>query len=97
MTTHDDDGAIIEDAVLSRESGCYGDDVSKGVWHMVEALELGSVVFECEDGGVCGARTRRYIRIAKEMRKVLSAVWQFCSYLFVPQWGRKLDAGSKAE
>ena len=26
-----------------------------GVWHMVEALELGSVVFECEDGGVCGA------------------------------------------
>ena len=25
----------------------------------------------------------------------LKAVWQFCSYLFVPQWGRHLkDAGT---
>lgn len=55
MTTHDDDGAVIGDVVLSRESGGYGVDVSKGVWHRVEALVLGSVVFECEDGGVCGA------------------------------------------
>lgn len=43
MTTHDD-GAIIEDVVLSQESGGYGVDISKGVWHMVEALELGSFV-----------------------------------------------------
>lgn len=55
MTTHDGDGAVIEDVVLSWESGGYGVDVSGGVWCMVEALELGSVVFECEDGGVCGA------------------------------------------
>ena len=41
VTTHNDDGSIIEDVVLSRESGCYGVDISKGVWHMVEALELG--------------------------------------------------------
>ena len=55
VTTHNDDGSIIEDVVLSQESGCYGVDISKGVWHRVEALVLGSVVFECEDGGVCGA------------------------------------------
>ena len=55
VTTHDDDGSIIEDVVLSQESGGYGVDIPKGVWHMVEALELGSVVFECKAGGVCGA------------------------------------------
>ena len=43
VTTHNDDGAIIEDVVLSRESGCYGVDISKGVLHMVEALELGTL------------------------------------------------------
>ena len=50
VTTHNDDGSIIEDVVLSQESGNYGVDIPKGVWHMVEALELGSVVFECEEG-----------------------------------------------
>ena len=55
VTTHNDDGAVIGDVVLSWECGGYGVDISKGVWHMVEALELGSVVFECKDGGVCGA------------------------------------------
>ena len=55
MTTHNDDGSIIEDVVLSQESGNYGVDIPKNVWHMVEALVLGSVVFECKDGGGCGA------------------------------------------
>ena len=41
VTTHDDDGSIIEDVVLSQESGNYGVDIPKGVWHMVEALESG--------------------------------------------------------
>ncbi len=45
VTTHDDDGAVIGDVVLSRECGCYGVDVFGGVWCMVEALVLGSVVF----------------------------------------------------
>ena len=35
VTTHNDDGSIIEDVVLSQESGNYGIDISKGVWHMV--------------------------------------------------------------
>ena len=50
VTTHNDDGSIIEDVVLSQESGNYGGDIPKNVWHMVEALELGSVVFECKEG-----------------------------------------------
>ena len=45
VTTHGDDGAVIGDVVLSRESGGYGVDVSGGVWCMVEGLVLGSVVF----------------------------------------------------
>lgn len=52
VTTHNDDGSIIEDVVLSKESGNYGVDVSGGVWCMVEALESGSVMFECEEGAV---------------------------------------------
>ena len=39
VTTHDDDGAVIGDVVLSRESGGYGVDIPKGVWHKVVALE----------------------------------------------------------
>ena len=31
VTTHGDDGSIIEDVVLSQESGNYGVDISKGV------------------------------------------------------------------
>ena len=50
VTTHNDDGSIIEDVMLSQESGGYGVDIPKGVWHMVEALVLGSVIFECKVG-----------------------------------------------
>lgn len=50
MTTHNDDGSIIEDVVLSQESGNYGVDIPKNVWHKLESLESGSVVFECEAG-----------------------------------------------
>ena len=35
---------VVGDVVLSRESGSYGVDISKGVWHMVEGLVLGSLV-----------------------------------------------------
>lgn len=33
VTTHNDDGFIIEDVVLSQESGNYGVDIPKNVWH----------------------------------------------------------------
>jgi len=50
VTTHNDDGSIIEDVVLSQESGNYGVDIPKNVWHNVESLESGSVFFECKEG-----------------------------------------------
>ena len=50
VTTHNDDGSIIEDVVLSQESGNYGVDIPKNVWHKLEALESESVIFECKEG-----------------------------------------------
>ena len=50
VTTHNDDGSIIEDVVLSQESGNYGVNIPKGVWHKLESQEAGSVVFECKEG-----------------------------------------------
>ncbi len=50
VTTHNDDGSIIEEVVLSQESGNYGVDIPKNVWHNVECLESGSVFFECKEG-----------------------------------------------
>ena len=50
VTTHNDDGSIIEDVVLSQESGNYGVDIPKNVWHKLESLELGRVIFEWKEG-----------------------------------------------
>lgn len=50
VTTHGDDGSIIEDVVLSQECGNYGVDIPKNVWHKLESLEAGSVFFECKEG-----------------------------------------------
>lgn len=50
VTTHNDDGSIIEEVVLSQESGNYGIDIPKNVWHKLESLEPGSVIFECKVG-----------------------------------------------
>ena len=43
VTTHND-------VVLSQESGNYGVDIPKNVWHKLESLESGSVIFECKEG-----------------------------------------------
>lgn len=48
--TYNDDGALIESVVLCAEEGLYGVDIPKGVWHKLESLESGSVVFECKEG-----------------------------------------------
>jgi len=50
VTTHNDDGSEIESVVLSFEDGVYGVDIPKGVWHKLESLESGSVIFECKEG-----------------------------------------------
>ena len=50
VTTHNDDGSIIEDVVLCAEDGKYGMNIPKGVWHKLEAIEPGSCIFECKQG-----------------------------------------------
>ena len=47
VTTHNDDGSIIESVVLCAEEGRYGVNIPKGVWHTLESLESGSCIFEC--------------------------------------------------
>ena len=50
VTTHNDDGSIIESVVLCAEEGRYGVNILKGVWHTLESLESGSCIFECKEG-----------------------------------------------
>ena len=50
VTTHRDDGSIIEDVVLCAEEGRYGVNIPKGVWHKLEAIAHNSCIFECKEG-----------------------------------------------
>ena len=50
VITYNDDGTINENIVLNPSEGRYGVNVGKNVWHTVEALEPGSVIFECKEG-----------------------------------------------
>ena len=50
VTTHNDDGSIIDDVVLCNEEGRYGVNIPKGVWHTIEPLKPNSVIFECKEG-----------------------------------------------
>jgi cupin fold WbuC family metalloprotein len=49
VTTHNDDGSIIEDVVLSQESGNYGVDIPKNVWHTIQCIEP-AMLCECKEG-----------------------------------------------
>ena len=52
-----EDGGVdtfIENIVLNPSEGRYGVNVGKNVWHTVEALEPGSVIFECKEGPYVG-------------------------------------------
>lgn len=49
-TTYNDDGSVIDRVILSQEDGIYGVDIPKNVWHKLESLESGSVIFECKEG-----------------------------------------------
>ena len=50
VTTHRDDGSVIEDVVLCADEGRYGVNIPKGVWHTIDCLEEDSVIFECKEG-----------------------------------------------
>ena len=50
VTTYNDDGTVIESVVLCPKEGRYGVDIPKNIWHNVECLKSGSVLFECKEG-----------------------------------------------
>lgn len=50
ISTYNDDGSVLESVVLCQEDGRYGVDIPKNVWHNLEAIEAGSVIFECKEG-----------------------------------------------
>ena len=49
VSTYNDDGEVLESCVISQESGAYGVDIPKNVWHGLECLEP-SVLLECKEG-----------------------------------------------
>ena len=50
MTTHNDDGTVIESVILCPEEGFLGVDFPKNILHNLEALEPDSVIFKCKEG-----------------------------------------------
>ena len=66
VTTHNDDGSIIDEVVLSQESESYGVDIPKSVWHKLESLEAGSVIFECEEGTFVGHEVEGILEVKSE-------------------------------
>lgn len=50
VNTYNDAGEVTESVVLSPADGKYGVDIAKNVWHGVECLESGSVIFEVKEG-----------------------------------------------
>ena len=49
VSTYNDAGEVVSTCVISRDSGTYGVDVPKNVWHSLECLEP-SVLLECKAG-----------------------------------------------
>ena len=50
VSTYKDDGSVLESVILSQEEGRYGVDIPKNVWHNLDSLETGSVIYECKEG-----------------------------------------------
>lgn len=46
----DDGGVLLEEWELDPLKGAYGVNIPQGVWHTIEVLEPGTVIFEVKDG-----------------------------------------------
>ena len=60
VTTHNDDGRIIEDIVLCPEEGIYGVNIPKGVWHKVESLASNSCFLSAKRAHLCLMKKMEY-------------------------------------
>lgn len=50
VTLLDDNQNVIESAELDLSKGKFGIQIPKNVWHKVEVIESGAVIFEVKDG-----------------------------------------------
>ena len=50
VKTHNDQGEIIEEQILSPREGQYGVQIPANTWHSLEVLESGTVIFEVKEG-----------------------------------------------
>lgn len=50
VITYNDDGSVMESIILNPGNGIYGVDIPKNVWHTLQSLESGSLIFECKEG-----------------------------------------------
>ena len=47
---YNDNKGIIEETILSLESGVYGIHIPVGTWHAMDVLVSGTIIFETKDG-----------------------------------------------
>lgn len=47
---YNEEKIIVEEEVLAQSYGCYGVHIPAGVWHSMEVLESGTIIFETKDG-----------------------------------------------
>ena len=59
---YDNNGSIIEECILDVTKGNYGYHIPKNVWHSVESLESGTVMFECREGPYKPLRTEEIMK-----------------------------------
>lgn len=50
MMFYNDQKEVIEETILSPDSANYGIHIPAGVWHAMEVLASGTVIFETKDG-----------------------------------------------
>ena len=65
-TTYADDSSVIESVVLCQEDGLFGIYIPKGIWHKLESIESGSVVFECKEGPVVPHEVEGILDLSKK-------------------------------
>ena len=49
VLTYNDDGTVIDDILLSQESGNHVVNIPKNVWHTIQCIEP-AMLFECKEG-----------------------------------------------
>ena len=47
---YNEEKVIIDEEVLDQSHGCFGVHIPAGVWHSMEVLESGTIIFETKDG-----------------------------------------------